>query len=146
MFSTLPIEIIQHINSYTYSLQNKELLEDIKSFSISKKILIDTYYTRLVINNYLHDGEHLIWLVNDMYYFSNSVSSSGYMPPFYNLFHRHCLLRTRRDIDAFIDILEKRMHSSQINVFLGLFTPIERDTFIDRVLARPFWYHCIIVG
>jgi hypothetical protein len=138
MFSTLPIEIIHHIISYTYAVQNKELLEDIKSFSISKKVLIDTYYTRLVINNYLHDGEHLIWLVNDMYYFSNSLSSSGYTPPFYNLFHRHCLLRTRRDIDVFIDILEKRMHSSQVNVFLGLFTPMERDTFIARVLARPF--------
>jgi hypothetical protein len=138
MFSTLPIEIIHHIISYTYSLQNKELLEDIKSFSISKKILIDTYYTRLVINNYLHDGEHLIWLVNDMYYFSNSLSSSGYMPPFYYLFHRHCLLRTRLDVDVFIDILEKRMYSSQVNVLLGLFTPMERDTFIARVLVRPF--------
>jgi hypothetical protein len=140
LFSTLPSEIINHIISYTYRVQDNALLQDIKSFYISKKILLISYYQRLVVDNYLYDGEHLLWLLNDMYYFSNSVSPAicGYMPPFYNLFHRHCLLRTRLDVDVFVGILEKKNYSSQINVFLGLFTPMERDAFIARVLSRPF--------
>lgn len=140
LFSTLPSEIISHIISYTYCVQKKELLEDIKSFYITKQILLTTYYQRFVIDNYLYDGEHLLWLLNDMYYFSNSVSPAvcGFMPPFYNLFHRHCLLRTRLDVDVFVGILEKKVYSSQINVFLGLFTPMERDAFIVHFVMQPF--------
>lgn len=140
LFSTLPPEIIHHIISYTYCFQKKELLEDIQSFSISKKVLIDTYYRRVVIDNYLHDGEHLIWMVNDLFAFSNGFLPSvyGYIPPFYNMFHRLFSLRTRRDVDVFLEILEKKNCRSQINLFLGLFTPLERDRFIARVLARPF--------
>ena len=43
----LPLEVIrEHIIPYTYSPQNDELLDDIKSFYIVRNLLLNIYYCR----------------------------------------------------------------------------------------------------
>ena len=56
---------------------------------------------------------------------------NGYDEHFYNIFKRNTFLQSNQDIDRYILNLEKKDVTSQINVFLGMLTPKQRNDIIN---------------
>lgn len=132
LISKLPMDIIHHIIPYTYNFQNKDLLDDIKSYSESKTILSNYYYNYWIIFIQSQEPQDKYWLVNDLFAYANSYNPSmyGYVESFYNIFKRNTFLQSDEDIDRYILNLEKKDVTSQINVFLGMLTPEQRNDII----------------
>ena len=136
LMNTLPMDIVLHIIPYTYQLQNKNLLDDIIDFTISKTILFELYHKYWIIVMQYHDpNEDKYWLINDIHAYANNYNATiyGYVDKFYDIFKRNRHLKTKEDIDNYISNLEKKDVSSQINVFLGLLTKKERNDIIVEV-------------
>jgi hypothetical protein len=134
LMNKLPMDIVLQIIPYTYQLQNKNLLDDIIDFTKSKTILFELYHKYWIIGMQYHDNtnEDKYWLINDIHAYANNYRATmyGYLDKFYNIFKRNKFLKTNEDIDIYLDNLEKKDVSSQINVFLGLLTIKERHDII----------------
>ena len=133
LISKLPDEIVQHIISYTYNLQNKALLNDIVNYNKTKKTVLNRYhkfYKPFMIYKQTIDND---WLINDMFGYANDYKATmnGFVDNFYSIISRKQLLQTRQDIDKYIIKLESKEILSQINILWGLFTPDERNEFIE---------------
>lgn len=133
MIAKLPMDIILHIIPYTYNFQKKHLLDDIKSYSESKKILFNYYYNYWIIFIQCQEPQDKYWLVNDLFAYTNNYNPTmnGYVEQFYNIFKRNIFLQGNQHIDRYILNLEKKDVTSQINVFLGMLTPEERNDLIN---------------
>jgi len=125
----LPKEIIYKILFYTYDIQPKFLLSDIRNLQCTKSLLYTIY------RSYWED-EYNDWLINDITAFANNYNATmyGYVPHFFSIFLRNKLLNTDEDVDKYISILGTRSVKSQINIFLGLFTIEDRVKFTWRAL------------
>ena len=124
----LPVEIIHFIIPYTYEPQSNALTNDIRSFYATKKTVHPLYY-----NIFVRLGESdKDWLINDLFSFSNKKNPimNGYVDHFYNLFLRNPFLKTRDNVDRYIMKTECRDVDAQINIFWGLFTSNERNSFL----------------
>jgi hypothetical protein len=132
----LPDDIINHIIPYTYNLQNKKLLEDIQNYKRVKGSLLEIYYYLWIewIGSNVKDDDKY-WLINDLIAFSNDYKATmnGYADKFYDIFFRNNLLKTREEIDVYFQKIERKTVLSQINILLGLLTPIERNEILDGV-------------
>jgi hypothetical protein len=129
----LPFDvIINHIIPYTYSIQSKNLICDIKSYFLSKT-QVRTIYYGLWFDD-VDEASDKEWLINDLFAFANDYNPTifGYVDSFYEIFSRHVILKNDKlKINEFIIRLENEKVDKQINIFLGLLTPEERDDFID---------------
>jgi hypothetical protein len=133
-FSDLPMDIINQIIPYTYLLQSKELLEDIRSYYISKKSIEDIYFNIFFDDYFVDDKVDKSWLINDLFAFANDYNPTmfGFVDSFYDIFSRNRMLKKDfYKINNFIGLLENNSIEKQINIFWGLFTPEERNDFID---------------
>ena len=120
----LPTEIIDIIFSYSYSPQNKELLDDIRSFYEFKKkaSLINEQY-KFLLKDFLFINQQ-IFLKNDQNNMKNSICARFHR---YNKFLNICF----RKNNCFV-VYAKLCHSNNFfNVFFGLFYKNERIQFID---------------
>jgi hypothetical protein len=134
LIDKLPLDLVLHIIPYTYCLQNKTLLHDIKNYAESKKILSNYYYNYWIIFIQSQEPQDKYWLVNDLFAYANNYNPSmyGYVEQFYNIFKRNTFLQTNQDIDRYILNLEKKDATRQINVFLGMLTPNQRNDIISN--------------
>lgn len=138
-FSDLPIDIINHIIPYTYSIQPRELLEDIRSYSDTKESIENIYYDLWFKDDlwFEEDGDEIVdkcWLINDLFAFANDYNPTifGFVDSFYNIFSRNIMLKKDFEkINNFIGKLENESIEKQINIFWGLFNMEERMDFID---------------
>ena len=133
----LPLDIVLQIIPYTYNLQNKNLLDDIVNYTETKTKLFELYYKFWMIDIISLDPEEdKNWLINDIFSYANNhyASMYGYTEFFYNIFKRNIFLQTNKEIDKYVDNLEKKDVLTQINIFLGLLTIKERK---DILLASP---------
>jgi len=130
----LPMELVLQIIPYTYCLQNKTLLHDIKNYTESKTILSNYYYNYWIIFIQSQEPQDKYWLVNDLFAYANNYNPTmnGYDEHFYNIFKRNTFLQSNKDIDRYILNLEKKDVSSQINIFLGMLTPNQRNDIICK--------------
>jgi len=130
----LPKEVIERIISYTYEFQDKQMLEDIRNFIETRKTILTLYRTFWIDTWDDIEPEDKNWLINDLYAYANNYKASmyGYVDNFYNIFKRNFLLKqkTDTDIDKSIRIIERSPVNRQINIFLGLFFPKERNDII----------------
>jgi len=129
----LPMDIVLRIIPYTYNFQNRHLLEDIQNYTESKKVLSELYHNFWIIQMQSENPqEDKNWLINDIFLYANQYNPTmfGYIDNFYNIFRRNRYLQTNEKIDKFVSDLEKKEVSTQINIFLGLFTANERNKFI----------------
>jgi hypothetical protein len=128
----LPQDIIYIIISYTYNLQNKELLDDIQNYTKAKKELLHNYYDYWISYINEEEPEDKYWLINDLISYSNNYKATmyGYTNNFYDIFYRNLLLKTNQDVDKYIINLDNKNANSQINIILGLLTKQQRDEFI----------------
>jgi hypothetical protein len=128
----LPIEIVNYIIPYTYNVQQKTLLNDIENFTKVKTFLSNSYHKYWIIDRESSDQEDKNWLVNDIFRYANNYNSTlyhGYVDKFYNIFKRNICLQTNEDVDRYVDKLEEKDVTTQINVLLGLLNVEERSTF-----------------
>jgi hypothetical protein len=132
LIDRLPLDIVLQIIPYTYDLQNKDLLADIKNYIETKTLLSNYYYNYWIISLEVEEPQDKYWLINDIFAYTNNYNPTmnGYVEQFYNIFKRNPFLQTNQDIDRYILNLEKKDVRSQINVFLGLLTVQERTEFI----------------
>lgn len=130
----LPLNVILRIIPYTYTLQSKQLLDDIVNYKESKKILSDVYYNFWVIemqSSFIETDKW--WLLNDIFSYANDYNPicNGYIEKFYEIFKRNTFLQTNEKIDKYLSFLEKKNVLSQINIFLGLLSINERNEIIN---------------
>lgn len=127
----LPQDVIDIIIPYTYRLQNKELLDDIKNYKEIKTELFHIYYKFWILYVEDKEPEDKNWLINDLIAYSNDYRPTmyGYTNSFYDIFHRNLQLKSNQDVDKYIINLENKQANSQINIVLGLLTPKERSDF-----------------
>ena len=134
--SRLPIDIVRRIIPYTYQIQEKPLLNDITHFTEAKHQLYQVYYNYWTIEMQSPDAsEYTYWLINDIVRYANQCNPTmyGYVDSFYNIFKRHISLQTNEQVDQYVDKVEEKTVSTQINIFLGLLTIPERNDFLCRV-------------
>ena len=129
----LPRDVIFHIISYTYNVQQKPLLHDITHYNRSKKLLLDLYYNYWIVilqSSDVDDDKN--WLINDIFAYANTYKPTmyGYVDKFYEIFRRNCRLQTNHEVDNYVRLLQQKNVLSQINIFLGLLTPPEREDII----------------
>jgi hypothetical protein len=127
----LPCDIILRIIPYTYNTQSKQLLEDIVNYTKMKTQLSQLYFNFWIIDREELEPEDKNWLINDIFSYANDDNPTmlGYVDKFYNICKRNIQLQTNEGVDKYVTNLEKKNVSTQINVFLGLLLPHERDLF-----------------
>lgn len=130
----LPDDIILRIIPYTYHLQNKNLLDDIKNYKETKTKLFEIYHQYWIVEAQSVDpDEDINWLINDIFAYANNYKATmwGYVEKFYQIFKRNISLQTKNTIDKYIYNMEKKTVPIQINIFLGLLTINERKEIIN---------------
>ena len=139
-FNKLPKELIYIILSYTYQPQSKELTEDIKNYYESKKILFSTYYKIWIVEYQENEPSDKEWIINDLYRYSNKdfLTMNGYVDEFYELFFRKFNIQTKEQVNNYIAILDNKSLNTQINVFLTLLNPKERNEFMIFFISRIY--------
>lgn len=132
LIEKLPLDIVLKIIPYTYCLQNKDLLSDIKNYTETKTILTDYYYNYWIVFLQSQELQDKYWLINDIFAYANNYNPTmyGYDEEFYNIFKRNIFLQTNQDIERYVLNLEKKHVNSQINIFLGMLTPEQRNDIV----------------
>jgi len=128
----LPEDIIQYIIPFTYSIQSKELIHDIKSYYYGKQMVTSIYYG-MWFDSYEENNDKN-WLINDLFSFANDYNPTmfGFTESFYNIFSRNIMLKKDENkVISYIVHLENEKIDKQINIFWGLFTPEEREDFME---------------
>jgi hypothetical protein len=129
-----PTEIASYIIQYTYNPQNKNLLNDIVNFTVSKLELYKLYLNYFTKLN--QEEEYIDWLSNDIVLYTNNFRNTGvlygggYTNIFYNRLFRLFFLKTKENVDNYIIKLTKSGSIKEINIYLGLLTIKERTEFI----------------
>ena len=138
--------IFFHIIPYTYNIQSKYLLEDIKSYTHAKTLLTEMYYNFWILFAEDTEPEDKNWLLNDIYTYANedNATMNGYVENFYNIYRRNIMLDSKEKIDQYISNLrEKNDVKKQINIFMALLSAKERNEFIEN---RKSFYHKTVLS
>jgi hypothetical protein len=127
MLESIPIDIIrEYIIPYTYRPQSKELCEDVRSYTETRKYLLDMYS-----KEYENINEDKEWLSNDISRFMNQDQPTmfGFVDFYIQFFKRLYMLRnmSREKIISFFNSSEFYMFPSDINRNIGLMLPFERE-------------------
>jgi hypothetical protein len=137
----LPIEIVQKIIPYTYNLQNKDLLEDIVNYKNTRNIIDKIYYEYWINLVESEEPNDKYWMINNIFAYTNDYkpTMNGYVEKFYRIFYRNPQLHNISEVNEYLEKLELKPVITQINVFWGLLTPIERNDIINDFPQIPFF-------
>jgi len=122
--------VINHIIPYTYEIQSKTLLQDIRSY-FSDLDLIDNYY--------MFESNEMI-LLNDLVRFCNNNIAPVYdiEPRYETILKRHFSMKDMTTIEikqfVFFDFHRRLIINPhhKIKFLWGLLTPVERTRFFNR--------------
>jgi hypothetical protein len=133
----LPFEIIRFVMSFVHSPQPTKLLRDIHSFHETRQLAFNVYYKEWIVEWDDRPLEDKYWFINDIILFANGYQATtlGYIDNFYDYFLRNPRLYNRDQIDKYMDRLRKKPVETQINIFWGLFKPMERKKMLRESLA-----------
>ena len=122
LFRKFPKEIQLYIITFTYSFQHPSLLEDVRDYSKTRKLL-DEYY------------EEEDWLINDIFGYMNSHEAIlfGYTESFYTIIRRLLPNKTKKELNQCIMKIEEKEVTTQITILWGLLTVNEREQFITSL-------------
>jgi len=143
----LPLELrLWCIIPYTYQLQNKELLRDIRSYHTDKNILDNIYGTQYNNNILLHDLKQFcllteipLYIVLDNQDEVNNISIED-LPLCFTIWSRYYAnqqLDNVKLMNEMIPFITSRIDSSlsrKIQFIFGLLTVEERTQFIERYI------------
>jgi hypothetical protein len=134
-FKRCPFEITSYIMQYTYMPQNKNLLNDIVNFTEKKQELYKLFLDYWILDN--EPEEYINWLSNDITLYTNNfrhtgeLYGGGYTDIFYDRFFRNPFLKSKENVKKYIGKLSGSNVKKEINIYLGLLTPTERQEFIN---------------
>jgi len=128
----LPTDIINCIIPYTYNLQNKTLLDDIKNYTETKEKVFEVYHNFWITHLGGIAVEDKLWLLSNIFSYINDYQAImyGYVDNFYNVFFRNLSLRTIDDVTHFLNYLKIQNANTQINIIWGLLISTERNEVI----------------
>lgn len=130
----LPIDIIyMKIIPYTYNLQNKKLIDDIKNYKESKTKLLNLYYKFWIIEIQELEPEDKRWLLTDLIFYIND----------YNLNLSVMNLRTIDNVNIYVFELENKEIEPLINILWGSLFPKDRNYFVDLSYLNYYERHYI---
>jgi hypothetical protein len=130
----LPIEIIRIMLKYLEQPQDPVLLADIRSFSKTMTIVTKIYYDKWIVKRQSKEGEDINWLENNMILYANEDTPTGIgmQPKFKAILSRLCnlekIINNNFNNYAYSNKLTAK---TRANILWGLFTPAERDEFIQ---------------
>ena len=112
------------------------LLRDIKLYYTSNMFLRNLYYMRIIVRENMPEPEDKNWLINDIYAFLNNGQAlmHGYIDDFYKVMMRRKRLKTKKQVIRFIEKLDNKPVSNQINFFLSIMNNYERIQLINYCL------------
>lgn len=141
IINKLPQDIVLRIIPYTYNVQNKELLQDIIDYTKMKLLLLKRYFYFWIIIMENNEPEDKNWIINDLISFANDDNPTmlGYVDKFYDIFKRNTQLQTNEDVDRYYYQLDKKDVNIQINIYLGLLLPFEREEFFDLFKSYDYF-------
>ena len=133
----LPIEIIHIILRYLQQPQSSILLADISSFSKTMATITNKYYEKWIIEWQSEKDQDINWLENDLILYANEYAPTGIgmQPKFKEILSRFCNVKKASQY-----IFNNYAYSNNLtpktraNILWGLFTPVERNEFIESVL------------
>ena len=128
LIKRLPEEVINNIIPYTYSLQPKELLLDIRSFSSDFQMVMDCYYIHYNERILLHDLH--VYCTNNFISFNNAD---------YLVIPNEYLIGNIFQASLFINNRLYNNHTSteirnKVRLIWGLLGPIHRTRFINKYI------------
>ena len=136
----LPEDVMRYIIPYTYAVQPKELLEDIRSYYVTLKKAKDIYkrYWNVKEENECNccgvPNEDIDWLINDIFGFMNEdvATMIEYVPNFCDLWLRCLRLYSYEQVLEYMKVFEKKSAITQVNMMWGLMKPNERMEFVKE--------------
>ena len=137
LIKILPKEIIRKIRFMAHKSQKGKMLRDIKNYITINQYLRNMYYMRIIIRENLIEPEDKNWLINDWYAFlnKNHPLMHGYINEVYHFFKRRKNINTKKQVIRFINAMDKKNVSTQINIYLGMMTNYERIKFANYCLC-----------
>ena len=130
----IPIEIIRIILKYLEQPQDPILLADISCFSKTMSIITNIYYDKWIVKKQLKEGEDINWLENHLILYANEDTPTGLgmQPKFKEILGRFCNLEKIININFYNYAYSNKLTAkTRANMLWGLFTPVERDEFIQ---------------
>jgi len=132
--SNLPTDIQNHIISYTYSPQKRELLDDIISYNQSLEILYDYIDELEIQNNYYFvsakDQTHNE-LLNYLFYYICDDSMNSVINIFWKREFMFQNMHNKTVSYLLFRTFYQRTIDSQIRIIWGLLLPEERYDFLE---------------
>ena len=130
----LPMEIIHIILVYLRQPQSAILLKDIHNFSSTMPIITNKYYRKWIVEWQSGKDEDINWLENDLILYANEYAPTftGMQPKFKEILSRFGNIKKASQY-----IFNNYAYSNNLtaktraNILWGLFTPVERDEFIQ---------------
>jgi len=116
----LPLHIVHHILSYSYNVQSKELLSDIRNYYITKQLLFES--------------QPLTFIIDDLHYFINWFQED-YISSYYATFFRHYMIFSIASVLQYIHVMQCFPLQTQINIIWGLMRPAERNEFLSITMS-----------
>jgi len=135
-YKRVPLEIIHIILLYLRQPQPANLLADISSFSKTRTTVTNKYYRKWIIEWQSKEGEDINWLENDLILYANEYAPTGVsmQPKFKEIINRLYNVKNRMNIFNNYAHSKNLTPKTRANILWGLFTPVERDEFIESLL------------
>jgi hypothetical protein len=131
LINKLPLEVIYLIISFSYNIQNKDLLCDIKDIYISKSKILNLYKD---ITYLIYDDHYEYLLIYDLFTYVNGQHIMRYTDDFFNFFFRNKMLKSKNDIIEYILYMNKKDINTRLNIYWSLMTINEREDMINNAL------------
>jgi hypothetical protein len=130
----LPMEIIYIILKYLQQPQSAILLKDIHNFSSTMPIITNKYYRKWIIEWQSGKDEDINWLENDLILYANEYAPTGFgiQSKFKEILGRFGNISKAKNINFNKYACSNKLTAkTRANILWGLFTPVERDEFIQ---------------
>jgi hypothetical protein len=134
----LPEDVMLYIIPYTYAVQPKELLEDIRDYYVTLKKAKDIYKKYWGVKGECNccgvPNEDIDWLINDIFGFINEgvATMIAFVPNFCNLWLRSLRIYSYDQVLGYMKIFEYKPLITQVNMLWGLMKPSERLEFVKE--------------
>ena len=124
IMNVLPMDVVRYIIPYTYNVQNKTLLNDIKNYTETKIKVLLVCSNYFAINDDVAVENELLYTLFDYIYMTSNIHK------YIQVFTRNSQLKTRFDVYNYVVNLQKKTVNTQINIIWGLLTQEERNDII----------------
>ena len=134
LMAKLPDELKHHVLSYTYNPQPKILLADIIHFQFSYHLMQVWYKNSYqTISNYHATQINNQIFVYDLFeYFSHSIplGVQNYTEKMSQIWKRFPRIKEEKQFSTMFETFVDKNVESQLRIFWGILTPVERNDFI----------------